>query len=263
MHKRCLAACLIVMLGALALPMTAQQSFGDVVSLKNGSAYEGIILHYKQGKTLIIQQFNGLEVEIPDEQILKIVQGVELKNAKGKEIASSKTPSKKRLQKQPGLYNITSISTATGAGSGGDLANGAGASTVFGYRFGPLLSVGLGPGVDNYNVDGQIIFPLFAECRGRLPSKREDGSLYASMAGGYGFAFRQSNSTYTDAKGGYFLYPALGYSFAVSERMEVSLDLGVKFQKAEFFRTFPGVGSDRIDLVFRRISFRLGLSFGK
>mgnify|MGYP001198527353 CR=1 FL=1 len=263
MHGKSVVFCMTLMFVAmLTVSAQAQQKILDVIYLKNGTKYEGKIERYEQGKTLTLLQSDGLEVEIPDGQILKIVQGVEVENSGKKISASSKKPVEGTL-KSKGFYNTTLISFAMGSSNENALVLGAGLNTIFGYQFKPFLGVGAGFGIDNYARRGETVYPLFVEWKGILPSGKRKGNYYLSMAGGYGLAFKREKLDITEARGGYMLHPAVGYRALTSEGLDLNLDVGVKFQKATFTKTLFNGDVEMLDVLYRRIVVRVGLTLWK
>ena len=259
MRKKMALTCLIAWFTALFMLAQAQRKNLDVVYLNNGARYEGDIKHYRQGEALILLQPDGLEVEIPDADISKVVQGVEIIE-KARSVRNEPEKKGPGVLKTQGFYNTTLIDFAMGSSNQNVLVLGAGISNVAGYQIKPLLGIGLGLGVDNYARRGETVYPVFAEWRGLLPVNSKKGNYYLTVAGGYGFAFKRTKYDITNAEGGYMFHPAIGYRAATSEGLDVNLDLGVKFQKASFTKILFNGDTEILDVLYRRIVVRIGLT---
>lgn len=249
----------IWLFAALASFAQEQEKTVDVVFLKNGTRKIGEIQSYEQGKELVLLDGDGDRIRIPDDRILKILQGVTLAEANAESADTGLPPQVFKLHTK-GFYNTTLLAFAIGNGGTNSLALGAGLSSVVGYQVRPSLGIGLGIGLDNYARRGETIYPVFAEVRTFLPLIKKPNAYYLNLAGGYGLAFKRESIGVVQAKGGYMLHPAIGYRTATREAVEVNLDLGMKFQKAEFqHNEFNGDVRVR-DLVFQRITLRVGLT---
>jgi hypothetical protein len=231
----------------------------DVVYLKSGGSYTGEIVSYEQGVKVVLRQLDGKEITIEDADIKKILQGVSFDENDSKNARQEKKPV---VAKTKGLYNATMLGFAMGSSNQNGLALGAGFSNVTGYQF-RAIGLGIGIGVDSYARRGETIYPVFAELRGFIPSKKKQGNIYVSASGGYGFAFKKENVNITEAEGGYMAYPAAGYRVATSEGLDVNVDFGVKFQKAKFTRSLFNGDIEIRDILYRRLVVRVGLTLWK
>lgn len=232
----------------------------DVVYLKDGTSHTGEIIIYEQGQELVLETQDGERITISDGDILRIVQGTTVE-----EVSEAKAPTEPVTYeaRTSGVYNNTMLSFALGKGDGDALALGAGISTVVGYQIKPALGIGLGIGLDNYARRGETIYPVFAEVRAFLPSKKKPHTYHVSLAGGYGFAFARERIGVREAKGGYMIHPTIGYRTPTREGVDVNIDIGAKFQKAEFQKDLFN-GDIRVrDLVFQRLTIRVGLTLWK
>lgn len=246
---------LLLLTGHTAL---AQQQTVDMVTMKNGKVFTGKIKHYEPGKTLELQQADGSSVELSDEEIAKIQQGMEVND---KSLAKNETlevPKAKTL----GFYTTSMLSFAAGENED-ELSLGAGFSQVFGYHVQPALGFGFGFGVDNYSRRGETVYPIFAELRTFLPSEKQTGNFYGLVDGGYAIGFPRDHLDIIKAQGGLMGHAALGYRAATVEGLDIYVDLGVKYQQAHFERSLYNGDLEVRDVDFRRLVIRVGLGFWK
>lgn len=249
---------LLALLFALTSYAQTASPVVDVIYLKSGGSYSGEIISYRQGVKVVLKQPDGKEIDIPESDIRKIVQGVRFdENGPGMQ------KEKKTFRaKTSGLYNTTLLAFAMGSSEVNGLALGAGFSNVTGYQFN-RIGAGVGFGVDSYARRGETIYPVFAELRGLIPSKKQQANYYVSAAGGYGFAFRQAKAQVSEATGGYMVHPAIGYRVATADGLDVNLDVGIKFQKAKFTRNLFNGDVEIRDILYRRFVVRIGLTLWK
>lgn len=225
----------------------------DVVYTKEGSVFRGEIVAYTPGESLSLKISESSTIIIQDNRIKKIVQGAEGKGkrAKGK---------REYAFRERGLYNLSSVHIAAGAtAANGEFIVDLGAHHVAGFQFNRFLGVGLGVGMDYYYIGaGQNIMPVYAEARGYF--KAENFTPMYSLAAGYGFAFEKEENNITDAKGGFLLYPALGFRMGGSANANYFLDFGVKIQRATF--TYQDWWDTRVNkMTYNRLVLRTGILF--
>ncbi|MEK7253848.1 MAG: hypothetical protein AAB316_03830 [Bacteroidota bacterium] len=254
---------LLFCLTSLATTLAAQVKDYDLVLLKTGDSYIGDIIHYEQGGVLVLRQKDGVEIEVRDEDIRKVFQAAPVRKVKAAEFKTQVKTQKPAVKpRMIGVYNSTYLAFAFG-GSENDLALGAGLHNVFGKQWKPWFGTGIGVGIDSYARRGETIFPAFLEIRSFLPSKKPTGGYYLTLSGGYGFAFTRKKLDITEAEGGWMSHAALGYRTATADGTDVYVDLGVKFQKAEFARSLSNGDTEYKDVLYRRLTFRVGLTLWK
>ena len=259
--KQFLLVLTLYMLGGMA-NLLAQSQIVDVVYLKSGEQLKGKITAYEPGNKIVILQSDGIEVEVPDSEVSKILQDIQMDETGKLEVRYNKKDLLK--PKNRGLYNSTLLAFAIGSGSDNreTLSLGAGINNVTGYQWSPLFGLGIGVGLDNYARRGETLYPVYLEYRGYF-SEKNRGSFYYALAGGYGFAFKRENLEIEDAEGGWMAHPVIGYRSATSEGLDVNVDLGVKFQKAYFVKSIFGGNLEVRDLIYRRITLRVGMTLWK
>lgn len=234
----------------------------DVVFLKNGTRQIGEIIIYEQGEELRLKTKDGEQITIADSDIMKIMQGVTQE-----ELADViKLPQPEPVEyaaRSKGFYNNTMLAFALGQGDGDALSLGAGLSTSLGFQIKPSFGIGVGIGLDNYARRGETIYPVFAEVRGFLPVGKKKHSYYYSLAGGYGMAFKRESIGVKQAEGGYMIHPSIGFRTPTREGVDVNVDIGAKFQKASFQHDLFNGDIKVRDLVFQRLTIRVGLTLWK
>ncbi len=231
----------------------------DIVHLKNGSIFQGKIIQYERGKSLKIELQNGQTIELEDSKVKKIVQGGNL------DAEIQNRPEKKEKEpvvlKTKGWYNSTYTSFASGKNRFDQFTLGAGVHNVTGKHLNGAIAAGLGIGIDNYSRRGETILPLYAEFR-FYPIKKAKQVYFAGSIG-YGFAFKREQFGIQEAKGGYMLHPAIGYRTGSADGTNVTIDLGMKLQDAFFKEELPNRDIETRDILFKRITIRVGLTLWK
>jgi len=253
---------LIVFLFSLAYPamIQAQQAAdtngiasetGEVlVELKSGSIVRGTINEW------IIDEYLDLKTEwsqsmiFPSDKILKVTQVSALALT---EVIDS------YQYEETGIYYSGKAQLITGnSGPRARSVYGLGASASAGYKFSRLINVGAGVGYDRYIWEsGENLMPIFLEMTSFFNAKNT--SLYASCQAGYSLAFKDDDYLLLSAKGGPMVYPTLGIRFG-RYQTKYSVDLGYKFQKAEF--TYGQQwNTDTADqrVTYKRLSLRFGI----
>jgi hypothetical protein len=262
---------LFLLMGIMA-PLTllaqgTQPSITDAVELKDGKILHGTITSYQQGGTLLLRQENGEVLEILDADIARIRQGTPTPTSeKTKALPTRKPPVKPKTKS---LYMNSMLLFAVGNGeqsqsgdeNNEDLTMGAGFSQTIGYQFSRSFGAGLGVAADNYSRRGETVYPLFAEARLSLPSKKPDGNFYLLGAGGFGFAFKRKTLDIAYAEGGPMYFGAFGYRALTLEGLDVNVDLGYRYQQAHWERWIYSGDLEVRDVDYRRVCIRVGLTF--
>ena len=236
----------------------------DVVYLKGGSIFRGIIQEYQPDEKLVIKTLTGSVLTFKGNQIKYVRQ--ELLDKEGNIIHTKLKTEKAYAFKEKGKYFVFTAATLSGTSAWINQENiivGTSLSGIAGYQFNRLLGTGLGVGVDYYYLfAGETVYPLFVEIRGYLQKKNQ--SPYYSLAGGYSFAFKNDNRDVLNATGGFLFYPTIGLRFGGSAHTNFTLDLGAKFQKASFTRrrNWGGINDSlRQNMFYKRLSIRAGIIF--
>jgi hypothetical protein len=261
-----LLACLCFGASLLQAQTEETEEYPDVIYMENGSIFKGKIIEYEQGGTVRIVIRGGHELTLQENEIARIVQVDEWESAREKRnpVMENKPPRIKAIQyKTQGVFNHTHFGFNASTSDFGQLRMALQLDHTFGYQFNRLLGIGIGSGV-NFFDQQETVIPLYAEFRS-YPFKKNPG-FFASVAGGYGFALRNTNNNISEAEGGWMSHPAIGYRIASSENLYLAFDLGVRFQQASFVANsfFGGGDTVRKDVLYQRTTLRVTLqAWGK
>ena len=236
------------------------------VFLNDGSIYIGRILDVVTDKSIRLQLNDGIVISISYSNIKKIIQ--------------SDDAGKQRVEhrayefREKGFYNVNYASITSGSGIEGMSTIGFGLSSSFGYMFNKYFGLGLGIGIDKFDVMNlknsnsyyynyiespfTNTYPLFIEARGYFYGKMN--AYYYSFNAGYGFVNTNEEFSILDAHGGMMYYPAIGIRFGGKKHFNFCIDFGVKFQKADFVvQNFFESGTDHYFINYKRFILRLGI----
>lgn len=229
----------------------------DIVYLKDGRQQTGEMISYNKGQFLVLVQSDGNELHIMDSLIARIHMGVEA-------VHPDNSVEKKRNNRielpAKGLFISPQIVLAPGLSKDDELLMAALISTKIGYQWDTNWSTAAGFGADAYS-SAEKLLPLFAEVKWSLRPSDKPIVFYGSLSGGYGFALTNSDYNIDRAQGGWMLSPALGFSNIEDPGYLLSFDLGLRWQKMYYERNFSEDYSERIEILFQRLTLRFGLTF--
>ena len=147
------------------------------------------------------------------------------------------------------------------------------------YSFTPLLSAGVGTGVELYR---ETYVPVTVHVMYKLNNRRT--SPYISLSGGYQIPVDGTRMTTTElysplmsdymysssyypypyyqnselkAKGGFLLHPAMGFFYQLNEGLGMGVSVGYRFQVLNY----TGDNDYRLDVTYNRLSVKLGFIF--
>jgi hypothetical protein len=226
----------------------------DVIYLKNGSVFRGQIEAYEVGKTLKLRIDKDNLLVFESDQIKKVVQ-LAMEHE-----ATTAAPKKKYAFKEKGIYFAAQLGYIGGNDQFGNYVNGFNIHIKSGYQFHRLLGAGIGTGVDFYNVNIGTIVPVYGEVRGYL-SERNISPFY-TLAAGVGVPIRDQNSAFNDGEMGIYLAPSVGLRLGASSEANMTISLGLQWQKATYTQNIEG---NRVfnedEYTFRRFNLGVGLIF--
>lgn len=244
--------CLLFVFAGLSLHLLAQEQdlHEDVLYLKSGSVFRGKLISYDSEGMVVFQTYQGIQLGFEAPEVEKVVQEV-LISKKGKDVQGNthSFPDEK-------MYHYLS-----GGFSANYLAGGATLNIAVGYRYNRLLSLGLGTGIQNFELGyGRQMIPVYAEIRSF--TTRKNISPMLAMKAGYGFAMKNESADITGAKGGALLAPEMGVRFG-GRTAHFTLSLALHFQWAKFEESFDWQPSARFvdEMRYQRLEFRVGLMF--
>lgn len=220
--------------------------------LKKGMIIRGKIIEQKPGTFITIQDKHGDTLFIRDSQIKKYY------------VSDPHLPTLELSGtydfKETGFYQastfgviLNTVSVEDGGLVGFEM------TAAAGYLTSRLFGLGAGIGADFYHRGAsEMIFPLFMEMRGYLLA--QPSSPYYVVRTGYGFAFKNEDLGISAASGGWMLNPAVGWRMGDGRGLKMTMDLGLKFQKATFDYRSGGERSTA-ELLYKRLNLRLGFLF--
>ncbi len=229
-------------------PQSAMEAT-DLVRLNNGSVLEGRIIAIVPGDHIVFVTDSGIEVKIEEDQYQRFYQ---------KKRRSGKKSSYEFDEK--GFYHaytfgliMNTVSENQGGLVGFEMAGSAG------HQFSRWLGIGGGISADYYHRRaGETVFPVFLEWRGY--ASPQPATTYFTVRAGYGIAYKNEDAGIHSAEGGWMINPVVGWRFSGRKGMNLTLDVGIKMQKAAFEYRIWSDRSD-VDLLYRRLNARVGLLF--
>ena len=188
----------------------AQDSYDDVVYLKNGTVIHGMIFEQVPGKSITIESVNKFVYSFTYEEIEKIRK--ELKQS----TASSFSDADVGSPNYTNLFQFGMLTTKAGV-----------APTTFNLirsgNVGEYSSLGLGVGWDAYG--GRSMIPLFVDARTSLIKGQASPFVFTDL----GYSYGKLDGAYRWDAGGFVLNAGAGFvvhsSTAVSFVMQVSYHL--------------------------------------
>jgi hypothetical protein len=240
------------------------QKMQDVVYLHDGSILKGQVLEFQPEGKIKIEIVGGSILVYPASAVKELrketITVLEHLHLPAK-------PSTSLPLKTKGLYSVSQVHANFGKDYNYQTQVGTGISQTVGYQFNQWIGLGLGAGFSS--IGNKSFVPIFSEARGYF-SKDVSGFFY-SLAAGYAYAFKHSadqfgfSNSNTKAKGGLWVYPAIGYRFKSSKKMNACLDLGYCIQKASYEYNSPDwTGNPNIyteDNTWKRLTLRFGILF--
>jgi hypothetical protein len=206
---------LIILLMTTSIISFSQKNYEDVVYLKNGSVFHGMIVELVPNQSLKIETIGGNIFAFKMDEIEKYTK--EPIGKQNTRVANANSGS--GLSK--GYIGMVDIGYDFGVGYFGvgrvqlDIING--------YQFNPYFSIGIGTGLRIYPEIEEVLIPLYADFRVNFLDRKI--SPYFST--GLGYAFSVTNGY---GSGGFLFNPALGARFKVSEKSSMFVALGYELQ---------------------------------
>lgn len=221
-----------------------------LVELNDGSVIEGMINEWVVDDYLDIKTEWAESMVFPASKIKSITQvsALALQNSRDG-----------YNYEETGIYYSGKTQLITGNnGQRARSVYGLGISASAGYKFSRWVNVGGGIGYDRFIWEsGENLVPIFAELTSYLSPKNT--SLFVNCQAGYSLAFKDDDYLLISAKGGPMIYPSLGLRFG-RYKTKYSVDLGYKFQKAEFtYGQQWNTDTAEQRVTFKRLSLRFGI----
>ena len=248
----------------LILLYLMSQDFGLQAQTKPAS--DRVTMHLLKGVILrgdLIEHFPGISstivtkygdtVLIPD-RVLRRVEYLDIDNSRStRKLRPYAFASKGLFHAYSIALNLNTVSSINGGLTGYELA------MVFGFQQNRWLGYGIGMSADFYHPKAnEMVFPVFGEVRGYFLDQAV--SPYYSVRAGYGLVFENEEVDIISGKGGFMFNPSLGWRLGGRKGMNMTLDIGLKFQKAAF-ETLEWSERALTQLEYRRLHVRLGFLF--
>lgn len=240
------------------------QKMQDVVYLHDGSILKGQVLAFQPEGKIRVEILGGSVLVYPASAVKELKKEPVPTNLLTNESpkATEGIPLKTK-----GLYSVSQAHANFGKDYNYQIQVGTGISQTVGYQFNQWIGLGLGTGFSS--IGNKSFVPIFSEARGYF-SKDVSGFFY-SLAAGYAYAFKHGidqfsfSNNNTKAEGGLWVYPAIGYRFKSSKKMNACLDLGYCIQKASYEYNAPDwTGNPTVyteDNTWKRLTLRFGILF--
>ncbi len=233
----------LLMFGFLS-HLQAQQA----VTLINGSIIKGVVIPDVDSNIVRVQTNDGSQWVFENQKVQMVeAWGLE-------EIASFD------FGEKSGFYNVTDVGLLMG-NDGVYSTTAISAQTVSGYRINEHWNIGLGIGIETFNIP---LAPAFFEGRYHLLKRRF--SPFVGLQGGYGIPLE--NSEGSDQKrinrGGLMLNPMLGIKHQVTKNFGFVISAGYRHQQSisnQNYWWFTEGDSGLIRTQYNRFVFRLGFIF--
>ncbi|MFI5136071.1 MAG: hypothetical protein ACHQD9_09485 [Chitinophagales bacterium] len=230
----------------------SQSHLQDVIQLKDGSIYRGLIKEESKD-----------EIKLETGGNLIVIQRANVDTVYFK----TETASRDYIfrQKQFGYFNVTTIGDAVGSkpadiyGNGGGTANGISAQTVHGYRFYSHYMAGAGAGVD---VVGNPMLQFYADARYEPLKSQFTPYVFADL--GYGIDLRGDDSTWyqkTSYSGGMMWGLGAGMRYNFKGVGAFVFDTEYKVMRRDEHISQYGSETFLNEYSLQRIVFRIGLAF--
>lgn len=243
----------------------ALEALTEVVHLKNGSIIRGEVLEMKEGGEIKIKILGGTILSFPITDVASIKFEPKLQPNYNR---YRRIPRPFHVPKDNSSYQVMLMGWVAGQSQWG-FRPGFSAHYVYGRQINQYVSVGLGVGIDLFdlvdNGDGAILY--YADFRGYL--KPQTNTFYYRLGLGYGEIITERWGI-TDSKGGIYAHPVIGRRFASRGKTHFTIEYGVTIQKAQFLvETWNPVdgttnSDETIDVWFRRNTLKMGIMlYGK
>jgi hypothetical protein len=158
--------------------------------------------------------------------------------------------------KKSGYFGVIEMSYGLGIGDSNEHSS-FGLQTVNGYLFNPILSLGLGVGIDRLFLNQNVFettLPIFLDLR--LYFLNDPGILFFACEGGYVVNLTGYKEGYKDDLWGMFINPSLGLRIFAFRKKTINLGIGFRIQESTV---------NYLNMVLPKaenfINFKAGLTF--
>ena len=249
MNKILSVSILTFMIVILSLPkVKAQSSTQDVVYIKGGSIYRGIIKAQTDKNIQLLTIGSNL---------------MTIDNTMVDSVKQEHIPSGYYMPvmiRNKGYFNVTDIGLMIGENT-----NGFEVETVNGYRFNRWLNLGGGIG---FQISDAMLFPVFGSVRSEFLKTSTTPVFFADA--GYNFASPRNNVYYYEpfyypgdekVTGGF--YGSAGFGIKFRMRSEVAISIGAAYAQNRWQRTYSYSGGEKYNYKYtnQRMCLKFGVEF--
>jgi hypothetical protein len=220
----------------------------DVLYLKNNWILKGHVILNNTDSVKIITAAENI-FAFPKSDVKLITQ----------EAVKNNSQNSTQFYKRKGFENYTELGPLASKNTSSINVNTSAFSfqTVNGYKFSPLLYLGIGIGVDLYAT--QTFAPLFASWRGEFETKKNGTVVpFYFLDGGYGFNTTSYQNSPIQGKGGLLFALGGGVKINFNKASGFLLSLGYRVQNVSETELKTGVIKDT---KYQRLALRAGFYF--
>jgi V8-like Glu-specific endopeptidase len=229
-----------IFLTIISISAYSQSNYQDVVYLKDGSIYRGIILEQIPNKTIKLEIIGKNLIVFKMEDIEKMTrEPISAETATIQPVSEKETNSVKTEDGKLKRYR-GQIELGYDIGVGNYGVDRIRLNIINGYRVYPFLSVGFGTGLRYFHGSGDLYVPAFLDLRVNIL----DTKISPYVAIGTGYSMRVTDGF----AAGFMFNPTIGAQFKTSPKLAMNF----------------GFGYDLLRLntsILGALSFNLGLSF--
>lgn len=218
--------------------MIAQNSYQDVVYLKNGSIIRGTIVEQVPNKSLKIETADKSVFVYEMDEVERIRKENISDNSRGKTSGI-----------KDGYRGILEVGYGFGVGDYGlDRLK---VNFINAHQINPFFSIGFGTGLHYYSEDvDAAVIPAFADLRANFLNR--SNSPYIALAVGYSFDASENFEGL-----GMLFNPSVGVNFKIDRNLFMNVGIGYEMQKVEYEDYYGNSQSENTGAI----GVNLGFSF--
>ncbi len=208
----------------ISMSTFAQDTYRDVVYLKNGSVLRGTITEQHPNVSI--------KLETADQNIF-VFRMEEIEKIAKESYIQKREPKRPNSGMESGYVGAIELGYQVGLGTYGmDRIK---LNIINGYQLNPFVALGIGTGMRYYPDAEAVLVPFFANARVNFMDNQI--TPYASLDIGYSL-----DATNGFEGVGLMINPTIGVSFKVSEKSFLNVGLGYEMQKMDFIYIYDGGG---------------------
>ena len=257
MWKQSIASFFLVCTAFFAGPASFAQQAPEqdrvVAYLTKGAVLRGELVAMDVGISYTLLSIYGDTITIPEQYLRKIEYTDRIDGKKIHFERSNDFQTKGFYHTAAVALNLNTVSRNDGGLMGYAL------SATLGHQVNRWIGYGVGFGLDAYHPhQNEMVFPLYLEGRGYLLDQAV--TPYYTIRAGYGFVFDNEEVGLIGGSGGLMFNPAIGWRLSGRKGMNMTLDLGLQFQRATF-DWWQNSERAMMEVTYKRLNIRLGFLF--